>query len=138
MADDHEGGEVGAATGGRTTAAERRRAGPRERVLRAGRISFDSHALDCVVTDLSPSGARVLLKPGTGTPSIPETVTLGLRDAPARPARRRWLRGAEAGFEFVDARVGAAAAPLADVAPAPDEAPPAEAPYVPLGLGPSS
>lgn len=77
--------------------ADRRRR-LRDRVLRRGRIVVAGTVLDCLVEDISPTGARVRL--AIPTP-VPEGVVLALIGADARPARRRWMRGTRIGFEFV-------------------------------------
>jgi len=74
----------------------RRRA--RDGVLRRGRIVVAGTVLDCLVEDVSATGARVRLPIPT---PVPEDVLLVLTRAGARPARRRWMRGTRIGFAFV-------------------------------------
>ena len=79
---------------------ENRRAEHRDRVLRRGRIVLgDGYStIDCLVRDLSPSGARVSVQQGI---TIPQTVALTLLDTGrAYSAIRRWQRGLSIGFEF--------------------------------------
>lgn len=69
----------------------------RDRVLKGAQISFGSSVLDCVVLDMSINGARISL----GIPvSVPEILSLRLRDGTAYPAARRWTWGTEIGLEF--------------------------------------
>jgi hypothetical protein len=77
--------------------ADRRRR-LRDGVLRRGRIVVAGTVLDCLVEDISPTGACVRL--AIPTP-VPEDVVLALTRAGARPARRRWMRGTRIGFAFV-------------------------------------
>jgi hypothetical protein len=63
----------------------------------------DADVDDCIVLDISVSGARISFS----TPAqVPEVVALRLRDGSTYPARRSWARGAELGLEFIG-RVGA-------------------------------
>lgn len=83
--------------GGGARGGESKRGADRNRVLKGGQIIFGSSALNCVVVDISVSGARVNLT----TPAvIPEVVALRLRDGTTYPACRRWARGTEIGLEF--------------------------------------
>jgi hypothetical protein len=72
---------------------------PRTRMIKSVRIISAEKALDCVVLDLSATGARIHL---TTEWDVPETVLLRLPDGAVRPARRRWQRDADAGFEFIE------------------------------------
>ena len=53
----------------------------------------------CVVVDISDRGVRLHLVEGT---EAPEQVVLHLPGHLVRPARLRWQRGTQAGFEFAD------------------------------------
>jgi len=53
----------------------------------------------CVVVDISDRGVRLHLVDDT---EAPEQVVLYLPGRRVRPARRRWQRGTQAGFEFAD------------------------------------
>ncbi|MDI3307351.1 MAG: hypothetical protein QJR07_21470 [Acetobacteraceae bacterium] len=74
-----------------------RRGADRNRVLKGAQVIFGSSTLNCVVLDISVSGARVSL---TSPAVIPEIVALRLRDGSTYPACRRWARGTEIGLEF--------------------------------------
>ncbi len=76
---------------------ENRRA-VRNSMIKGGQVVFGGSSLDCVILDLSRDGAR--LYRGT-VADIPASVILRLPDGTARPAQRRWQRGAESGFEFL-------------------------------------
>ncbi len=79
-----------------------RRRGARTGVLKRAKLVFGNDdmsrsVIDCVVMDLSPTGARVR----TGTPvTVPEWVTFLLPDGMSSRARRRWTRGNEIGLEL--------------------------------------
>lgn len=79
------------------------RGAQRDRVLKGGQITFGNSVLDCIVLDVSISGARVSC---STLALVPEVVTLRLRDGSTYPARRAWARGEELGLEFTG-RVGA-------------------------------
>ena len=83
--------------GGARGGEQGKRGAQRNRVLKSAQIIFGSSALNCVVLDISVSGARVNL---TAPATIPEVVALRLRDGSTYPACRRWARGAEIGLEF--------------------------------------
>ena len=63
--------------------------------------SFTAGAItrSCVVVDTSVGGVRLYLLDGA---NVPEQVVLHLPGREVRLARRRWQRGTEAGFEFLD------------------------------------
>ncbi|HEY8610549.1 MAG TPA: PilZ domain-containing protein [Roseomonas sp.] len=75
---------------------DRRRA-LRSRMIKRGQLVSGGASLNCVVLDLSRTGARIHL----AAPSkLPEVVVLRLPDGALRNARRRWQRDADAGLEF--------------------------------------
>ena len=78
--------------------SEKRR-GLRRRTLKGGRVMIGTtETFDCVVRDLSESGARLQFP---GMVGIPEKFDLTLTSDRIRiPARRAWLRGNEAGIRF--------------------------------------
>ena len=79
---------------------EDRRAGSRGSVIRRAQIIVAGTVLDCVVENLSPTGARVRL----AIPSpVPQEFVLALSADDRRPARRRWARGLRIGVEFTNA-----------------------------------
>jgi len=77
------------------TQAERR--GMRNSVLRGVRIAFGQSAVDCIVLDVSATGARIRVPLNT---AIPEYVTLLFSKGEVLSAERQWHRGDEAGFSF--------------------------------------
>lgn len=72
----------------------------RRKVLRGAQIIVDSTVIDCVVTDVSATGAQIRL---AAPVPVPELFTLRFRDGSACPARRRWARGTLIGLEFIGA-----------------------------------
>ena len=69
----------------------------REAVLKSAQIVFDQSVVDCLVLDVSETGAKV--RTAAITP-VPRQVTLLFRGGAAFPAERRWARGMEIGFSF--------------------------------------
>lgn len=70
---------------GNVEAKRDNRGAQRDRVLKGGQVTFGNSALDCIVLDISVSGARVSFS----TPAqVPEVVALRLRDGSTYPARR--------------------------------------------------
>ena len=76
------------------------RAEPRRRVLLSGKIvyGFPEMTLDCAVSDLSPSGARVRL--GGPEPLKDPIYLIIVRHAAAFLAREAWREGAVVGLTF--------------------------------------
>ena len=69
----------------------------RDRVIKSAQITFGNSVLDCIVLNISVSGARVAF----GIPAlVPEIMVLRLRDGSSYPACRRWARGMEIGLAF--------------------------------------
>ena len=84
-------------------AHEDQRKASRKAVLLMGQIEFGADGVDgravfdCLVLDISESGARVR----TGAPlPVPASLRLRLRSGEARPVIRRWSSGREIGFCF--------------------------------------
>ena len=90
-------GESGGAGAGPSARPDARR-WVRTRVFEAAQIAFGGTALDCVLLDASPGGARVFLK---APADVPDLVTLRLPGGGSRPVRCRWQVGLLAGFEVV-------------------------------------
>ena len=78
--------------------ADRRQA-VRTPMISGASFSADDVVRRCVVVDISDRGVRLHLVEGT---EAPEQVVLHLPGRKVRPARRRWQRGTQAGFEFAD------------------------------------
>ena len=58
---------------------------------------FDNAGIDCIVENMSGSGARIRF----GNPiALPEVVALRFPDGTSHPARRCWSRGASVGLKF--------------------------------------
>lgn len=76
------------------------RGAERDSVLKGASVTFGNSTLDCIVLNISISGARVSF----ATPvTIPKIVNLRLRDGSTYPAHRRWARGMDVGLEFTRA-----------------------------------
>jgi PilZ domain len=78
-----------------------RRAEQRTRTLKTGKLIFGTLSqsiIDCLIVDLSPSGARLEMRLPT---AIPETVFLQFADGTTRAARRRWTRGNHIGLQLL-------------------------------------
>ncbi len=67
----------------------------RQAVLKGAQIIFGQTVIDCLVLNVSASGARVRT---AAVIQIPEQVTLKFRGGAVFPATRRWARGMEIGF----------------------------------------
>jgi PilZ domain len=75
---------------------DKRREG-RKALLKRAQVVFDNAGIDCIVENMSSSGARIRF----GSPvALPEVVALRLHNGSTHPARRCWSRGAAAGLEF--------------------------------------
>lgn len=82
--------------------AERRRQ-VRARVLRRARIVYRKGwaSLDCVVLDISPTGAQIRVGALLG---LPDRFELRIEGGPARDAVVRYRTTGVSGVEFVDGR----------------------------------
>ncbi|WP_029032805.1 PilZ domain-containing protein [Salinarimonas rosea] len=103
------------------------RTAPRRRALVAARIRYGGGAVtvDCVVRNISDTGAKIDLSEGVTLPEHFEIVIPQMNAV--HRAELRWRRGSEAGIAFLDAAEGehrADAGPLAQAstAPTPSEA----------------
>jgi PilZ domain len=76
-----------------------RRAAPREKASYSGQIiSEDGTLQDCVITDLSPTGARLVV---TDTSAVPDTFTLRVEFlGVAHRSRVAWRRETGLGITF--------------------------------------
>ncbi len=77
---------------------DERRVVKRETVLKTAKIVFGASVVDCVVQNISATGARV--RTGSVVP-VPDRVVLQLRDGTSYAALRAWTRGTQIGFRFV-------------------------------------
>lgn len=79
---------------------------PRNRVLRAGTIEFDGGAINCIVRNLSISGAALDLASPVG---IPEHFTLVFpTDGLRTPCHVAWRKEKRIGIEFDKESFGSA------------------------------
>ncbi len=74
------------------------RSNTRQSVLKMAKLIFRETIIDCLVTDQSPSGARIRL---ATTMPLPDQLTIQFPGGSAFDAARRWSRGAEVGLEFI-------------------------------------
>jgi hypothetical protein len=71
---------------------------PRQRVLKAGAITFDGAAIDCVVRNVSASGAALDVESPVG---IPHSFILVVRlDGTAKACHVVWRKGKRIGVTF--------------------------------------
>ncbi len=88
--------EVPADASGEDAPGDKRREG-RKAFLKRAQVVFDGAGIDCIVENMSDSGARVRF----GSPvALPDVLALRFHDGTSHPARRRWARGAVAGLQF--------------------------------------
>jgi hypothetical protein len=79
------------------------RATARARTFKSAKLiygGFSPTVIDCLVTDLSATGARVETSSMT---RVPEILALRLSDGTEHQARRCWAMGAAIGLEFLPA-----------------------------------
>jgi hypothetical protein len=79
--------------------SEGRRQATRTAMISGASFTAGDTVRRCVVVDISASGVRLHLVDGA---AAPDQIVLHLPGRVVRPARCRWQRGTEAGFEFVD------------------------------------
>jgi hypothetical protein len=82
---------------GQVDQTDKRRREARTGVLKRAKITFGRSVIDCVVLDVSVSGARVRTEIVT---TIPEQVILRFSGGSAFVARVQWALGTELGFAF--------------------------------------
>ena len=69
----------------------------RKATLKRAQVVFDGAGMDCIVENMSNSGARVRF----GNPiALPNVLALRFHDGTSHPARRCWGRGEVVGLEF--------------------------------------
>jgi hypothetical protein len=83
---------------------EKRRQEPRvarrDRVIKTGVVLIGETTINCIVRDISITGARISFP----TPIlVPAVFSLRVSDGSTYPAVRRWMRGLEVGLEFTAA-----------------------------------
>jgi hypothetical protein len=79
---------------------DERRASPRQKRLNAAKIVFNNNAsvIDCIVRDLPPQGARLLVASPVG---IPERFDLRIdRNGVCHPSKVTWRANDEIGVSF--------------------------------------
>ena len=83
-----------------STVVERRFA-VRISMVKAAHVASGNSLFECVVFDLSATGARLHFPTAA---ELSEVVFLRLLDGTSRLLQRRWQRGTEVGFEFMTDR----------------------------------
>jgi hypothetical protein len=82
---------------------DERRASPRQRRLNGAKIVFNNNSsvIDCIVRDLSPHGARLVVASPVG---IPERFDLRIdRNGMCHPAKVTWMEGERSDWrKFLD------------------------------------
>ncbi len=69
----------------------------RKAFLKRAQVVFDGAAIDCILENMSNSGARVRF----GNPiALPEALALRFHDGTSNPVRRCWAHGEVAGLQF--------------------------------------
>jgi hypothetical protein len=79
-----------------------RRASPRQRRLNRAKLIFNNNSsvIDCIVRDLSPHGARLLVTSQVG---IPDRVELRIdRNDACHPSKVAWRTNDQIGVMFLD------------------------------------
>ena len=71
---------------------------PRQRILKGGRIDFGVGTIDCVVRNLSETGAALEVESPVGIPDMFELVIIA--DRSRRRARVVWRKGKRLGVQF--------------------------------------
>jgi two-component system chemotaxis response regulator CheY len=88
------------------TELKNRRRHVRHRVVKGGQLAYGkgAHAVDCVIRDLSESGARIQV---ANAQDIPAEFVLSFDDGgTSRPCVARWRRSHDLGVEFTNADGG--------------------------------
>jgi hypothetical protein len=83
------------AAGGEAPANKRRES--RKAFLKRAQIVFNGAGIDCIVENMSDTGARVRFN---NPIALPDVLALRFHDGTSYPARRRWSHGEAAGLEF--------------------------------------
>src|SRR5476651_1220075 len=78
-----------------------RRPSPRRRVLLGGLVAYSDgeRSFDCIIRNLSDTGARITLPPSQPVPS--NIYLINVRDRTAHEAKIMWNDGFEAGVAFL-------------------------------------
>jgi hypothetical protein len=79
---------------------DNRRGKPRARTIKSGKLffgGFHKTVFDCLVLDLSETGARIETAVMI---DAPETAFLQIQDEMIGPMKKRWASGNQIGFEF--------------------------------------
>ena len=74
-----------------------KRGAQRQAVLKGAQIVFGQTVVDCLVLNVSETGARLRTAAAV---ELPQLVTLRFRGGAVFPAVRRWARGSEIGFSL--------------------------------------
>jgi hypothetical protein len=99
---------------------QERREAPRQKSLLKGRIFFNNRlsSVDCIIRDISATGARLQFPATTATPDVVE-LFIPHKDQTLR-AQVRWRKTDEMGVGFVASDQAKAIAPTAVASPAMD------------------
>ncbi|GEO87141.1 MULTISPECIES: PilZ domain-containing protein [Alphaproteobacteria] len=78
---------------------DERRAHPRLRALKGARVVLPGghSTFDCMIRNLSPSGAKIILESTVG---VPDVFQLKFEDGSARPCLVKWRNATEMGVAF--------------------------------------
>ena len=93
--DDAPGGEPAGETAD-DAGGDKRREG-RKAFLKRAQVLFEGGGFDCIVENMSKSGARVRF---ASPMPLPDALALRFHDGTSHPARRCWAHGESAGLEF--------------------------------------
>ena len=69
----------------------------RKAFAKRAQVLFEGAGIDCIVENMSSSGARVRF---ANPIALPEVLAVRFHDGTSYPARRRWSRGEVAGLQF--------------------------------------
>ena len=83
---------------------DRARSARRQRVLLGGKLVFHQgeRSLDCLIRDLSPTGARVRLRADAMVGGYNDVWLINIQGAAAYRIKVVWRKGAELGVEFTE------------------------------------
>jgi hypothetical protein len=77
---------------------DNRRAKPRQRVLKSGIISFGGSVIDCVVRNISETGASLQIASPVGIPK--DFILIVRKESLKRPCRVAWRKADRIGVQF--------------------------------------
>ena len=77
---------------------QQERANPRRRIFKAGQIQFGPSTVDCIVRDISATGARIVVKSPTWFPA--RFVLAVASDGISKPCHIVWRSDGQIGLAF--------------------------------------